>query len=239
MLPAALTPVKEELPPSVSEEPAASEVDTWRNSWHTPKEWKQTWQTLWAAYNGAMQRGGKSAVSLDLMGPSGMSVPFEVQTVNGLRGVYSLRKVKKGEMVWFSGGRVISITSKGHYSTMLESLPQHLAHSMFMWSWVFYDPKIRKKVIRMTLDEGSLVNHAAKPNTGTHPHCDRLPEVARLVCLENNYALRDIEAGEEFTDNYNNYDEEDSLPWLDKLEEKYGFKEDERYRHPQNKKRRE
>lgn len=210
-----------------------SEVDTWRNSWSTGKDWKETWQTLWDAYNSAASSPRyHGSVPLEIMGPSGMAVPFEVKTVLGHgRGVYALRKVKKGELVWFSGGRVITITDRRHYTRMLEKLPQSLVHSLFMWSWVFYSAQHRKKVVRVTLDEGSLVNHAKTPNTGSHPQCDKLPKAARLVCLENNYALRDIEAGEEFTDNYDNYDDEESLSWLDKLEKKYNFKEDERYRH--------
>jgi len=110
---------------------------------------------------------------------------------------------------------------------------------MFMWSWVLYHEQKHRKVVRITLDEGSLVNHANRPTTGSHPRCEALPAAARLACLENNYALRDIEAGEEFTDNYNAYDdEEESVGWLDKLEKRHGFKEDERYRYKKKEKNR-
>jgi len=143
-----------------------------------------------------------------------MSVPFEIRDdAKHGRGLYALRKIKRGEMVWFSNRRVQFFREK-QFRNFIDALPKRYHESAFMWAWSYTNQK-GQQVIGLVLDEGSLVNHSPQPNTGTHPFCDAMKSnYLRLPCLENNYALRDIEAGEELTDNYEVYDEEESIRGL-------------------------
>jgi len=147
--------------------------------------------------------------------------------------VFALQKVPKGDIVWFSN-RVVVFQREAHFENFLASLSKEDRRSIFMWTWPSEDERGRP-VLKLTLDEGSLVNHSPQPTTGPHPECDRLGQglpvlgTLRLNCLENNYAVRDIEAGEELTDDYADYDDESiyaDLPWVAKLEHKYGYQED-------------
>ena len=142
-------------------------------------------------------------------------------------------QVPKGDIVWFSN-RVVVFQREAHFEKFLASLSKEDRRSIFMWTWPSEDERGRP-VLKLTLDEGSLVNHSPQPTTGPHPECDRLGQglpvlgTLRLNCLENNYAVRDIEAGEELTDDYADYDDESiyaDLPWVAKLEHKYGYQED-------------
>jgi hypothetical protein len=110
-------------PPEATAAAGGFEVEEWRNSWPTSEDWKATWQTLWEAYVSTASEGAhaNALIPLEMMGPSGMAVPYEVKTIPGQgRGVYALRRVRKGELVWFSGGRVITVTDEEHYTRMLE-----------------------------------------------------------------------------------------------------------------------
>ena len=57
------------------------------------------------------------------------------------------------------------------------------------------------------LDDGSVWNHSASPNTGNHPDEGKGDGVS-------SYALRDIEVGEELTDDYAVHAR---LPWFENL----------------------
>ena len=59
------------------------------------------------------------------------------------------------------------------------------------------------------IDDSKIWNHTPTPNTGTHPDTGE---------SLGSYALRDIEAGEEFTDDYGNHHE---LPWFEALCKEY------------------
>jgi len=168
------------------------------------------------------------------MGPPGMVVPYEVKTSNATgRGVYATRDVKEGEMIWYNS-RVIQFKTEAHYRGFLNCLPDYdIRRSAVMWSWE--EDHDDSFLVKIALDVGSLVNHAKNPNSGTHPRCDKLIDDFEQKCYQNNYALTDIPAGTEFTDNYDSYDislkesgevdddEEDT--WMDGIEKEYAIHE--------------
>ena len=164
------------------------------------------------------------------------------------RGVYVTRQVKKGEMVWYvpglhlmarmmmtdarSGSRVVAFLTEGAYRAFLNCLQQKHRRDAVMWSWF----EASSRAVHLALDDGSLVNHNSNPNTGSTPDCfagklvTSKPDVTGAVpsCLNNNYAARDIAAGEEITDDYQAYTFEQlhatkAGVWWDAIESEYSL----------------
>jgi len=84
-----------------------------------------------------------------------------------------------------------------------------------MWTWH------EKETAFAALDDGSLVNHAETPNSGQSYACEH--NILRSDMLERcqrmNFALRDIQPGEEITDNYDDYNSD--VGWFVSLEEQF------------------
>ena len=64
------------------------------------------------------------------------------------------------------------------------------------------------------LDDAKVWNHSASPNTGEHPD-----EARGFGDGLSSYALRDIEAGEELTDDYGLHQD---LQWFEAICSQYG-----------------
>jgi len=170
--------------------------------------------------------------SSNVLGQNGMVIPYEVKWSNKTgRGVYVTRQVKKGEMVW-SGSRVVAFLTEGAYRAFLNCLQQKHRRDAVMWSWF----EASSRAVHLALDDGSLVNHNSNPNTGSTPDCfagklvTSKPDVTGAVpsCLNNNYAARDIAAGEEITDDYQAYTFEQlhatkAGVWWDAIESEYSL----------------
>lgn len=159
---------------------------------------------------------------------------FEVrETPTKGRGVFALEPIARGSLVWrFRPGR-FHVYDEPAFIALIE--PMSRDEAAYEFTHVFGFADFPTCVIRV-LDEGALINHAAAANLATNfaaPLTARpdpssatyLRNVAQAL-LEDRFALvalRDIEAGEEFTVNYSEdiYDP----PFFLRLYEEHGIVE--------------
>jgi len=133
----------------------------------------------------------------------GMRVPYEVRdSAIGGRGLYATAAVKKGTMLWeycdASVKEYDEESLKTHLKTMAPDAIAEFCEHVFCWDG---------KVVEIQGD-GKMWNHSKTVhNTGNHPN----PALHDGV---STYALRDIEAGEEFLDNYQLYA---TLAWFEEI----------------------
>ena len=85
---------------------------------------------------------------------------------------------------------------------VLDSLPGSVVHDyVFHWG---------RGTVALALGFGSIYNHSYKPNA-------RYDDVGRMTKIFT--ALKDIEAGQEITVNYNGHEDDDSPLWFDVVED--------------------
>jgi hypothetical protein len=173
-----------------------------------------SWMMMRGIYHGIMLASGKvvsasnirSSVS-SLLHETGFQVPFSVRQVEKKgRGVFAEASIPKGTLIYTShhGGHV-RFTRGIDFKKFVYSVPSEMACEVLQCAAVqsLKPGKARPEdaVITVDLDSGCYVNtHNLKeePNAGCPPSGDR-------NCVDNDYALRDIKAGEEIIGDYSQF----------------------------------
>jgi SET domain-containing protein len=140
----------------------------------------------------------------------GFRVPYEVRpsAIAG-RGVFAIEPIERGTLVWeYEVGRsVLEYRSEAKLRERLENLTDEEARFLLEHIYVWKDAAVE------IIDDAKIWNHTPSPNTGFHPDDPSIGEGL------GSYALRDIAAGEELTDDYGDHHD---LPWFEGLCKEYG-----------------
>ena len=136
------------------------------------------------------------------------SVELRPSTIAG-HGVFAVRPIKRGTLIWeyVIGQSVLEhdeASLRGRLRSMTPSAVSDLLEHVYVWDGAAIE----------ILDDAKVWNHAPAPNTGNHPDEDRGEGDG-----VSSYALRDIAANEELTDDYALHDH---LPWFEALCRKHG-----------------
>lgn len=125
-------------------------------------------------------------------------------TIHGL-GLFAKQRIPKGS-IWWKGieGDNIILMNEAQYQSLHHSADNSLKASF--WSafstYSYYSEQM--DCLILCLDNARYVNHSDFPNAGQMENGDPLVSIA----------LRDIEAGEEI---FESYDEYDKCPWAEVL----------------------
>ena len=133
-------------------------------------------------------------------------MPYEIRDspIAG-RGVFALQNIPRGALVWeYVVGQSVLEHDEASLRKRLRPMTaqQRIDLLEHVYEW-------EGKAIEI-LDDAKVWNHAANPNTGNHPDGDG-PGAGDGV---SSYALRDIAAGEELTDDYSLHH---ALPWFEQI----------------------
>ncbi|KAL7575319.1 hypothetical protein ACA910_001838 [Epithemia clementina (nom. ined.)] len=169
------------------------------------------WMTLRGIYHGMMQPSDAGALR-PLANVTGLQVPFDVQYVPGKgRGVFATKKISKGTLLYTAnaGGHVHFYTGID-FRRYLHALPRQWACEVLQCSAVEYqgtnDNPHSNPVITVDLDYGCFVNDYNSPDEINMGSCTKeQQEIEGVDCINNDYATRDIEAGEELITDYGAY----------------------------------
>ena len=152
----------------------------------------------------------KAAPSKNKPPSHGFRVPYEMRpsAIAG-RGVFATEPIERGTLVWeYAVGRsVLEYRSEAELRKRLENTTDEEARFLLEHIYVWKDAAVE------IIDDAKIWNHTPNPNTGYHPDD---PEIGAGL---GSYALRDIAAGEELTDDYGDHHE---LPWFEGLCVEYG-----------------
>jgi SET domain-containing protein len=140
----------------------------------------------------------------------GFCVPYEVNssTIAG-RGVFALEPIKRGTLVWeYAIGRsVVEYRNEADLRKRLGGCTIEEGRDLLEHMYIWKDAAVE------IIDDAKIWNHTPNPNTGYHPDDPKIGEGL------GSYALRDIAAGEELTDDYGDHHE---LKWFEGLCKEYG-----------------
>jgi len=149
-------------------------------------------------------------------------------------GVFAREPIKKGSVVWHHIPGVFVVYDEHSFKSKIEKMPR--ADVVYELTHVHAFEDFPGCLIR-ALDDGILINHSNDPNLATNNAAPartsfnvssrRYLHKVTEALLDDRYSLvatRDIERGEEFT---NDYSAEDACPpYYDVLYEQYGVCED-------------
>ena len=149
-------------------------------------------------------------------------------------GVFAREAIKKGSIVWRHVPGLFVVYDEQSFRAKIENMPP--AEVVYELTHVFGLEDFPGCLI-LVLDDGVLMNHSSEPTLGTNNAGPAsrsfdvkspryLHKVAEAL-LDDRYSLiatRDIESGEEFTNDYSA--EDDCPPYYDALYEEYGVRED-------------
>jgi hypothetical protein len=164
--------------------------------------------------------------------PNGFCYGYEVkETPDKGMGVFATETIKKGSVVWRHVPGNYTVYDESHFKAVINAMTHdEVAYEL---THMFGLQELPNCIIRVH-DAGALMNHSSKPtlatnNTAPNPNTldisspDYIRDVTALLRTDR-YALvatRDIEAGEEFT---NDYAAECHEPdWFNAVYEQYGF----------------
>ena len=149
-------------------------------------------------------------------------------------GVFACEAIRKGAIVWRHTPGLYVVYDEASFRAKIENMPR--ADVVYELTHVFGLADFPGCLIRV-FDDGVLINHSGNENLVTnnaasaktsldissHRYLDKVTE----ALLDDRYALvatRDIETGEEFTNDY--CAECDDPPYYDELYDQYGVHED-------------
>lgn len=149
-------------------------------------------------------------------------------------GVFAREAIKKSSIVWRYIPGLYVVYDEASFRAKIERLPA--AEIVYELTHVHGVADFPGCLIRV-FDDGVLINHSGRPNLvtnnatqadtsldiGSHRYLENVAE----ALLDDRYALvatRDIETGEEFTNDY--FAEAAEPPYYDELYERYGVRED-------------
>jgi len=155
------------------------------------------------------------------------------------RGVFSEEFVRKGDVV-IKTGPVANFWTEDEWRKFLAHLPSALARDVAQWAYVVpdsYDDPEADHSVMLDLYAGSLMNHGDTTPLPPHSsssadHPPRNSSLSNIVSSSdgNQYASRDIQAGEEFLTDYKLFHiKNHKLNWFDSIRnqhfnEDHGFK---------------
>lgn len=122
-------------------------------------------------------------------------------------GLFADQNIKKGDIVWQYTPDTCLIFTQSQFEALLTSFHKTERQLIQYYLTYSYYQKYLEGLI-FCLDNGRFVNHSDQPNLAGPS--DMPPELA----WQYSVALRDIEKGEELTENYETYD---SSNWLDEV----------------------
>ena len=135
-------------------------------------------------------------------------MPYELKASPiGGRGLFAVEDIPAGALIWKYLPNVnIAEHDEAALTAKLEAMEsdderQHFLTHVYPWEG---------KAVEI-LDDGQYWNHSATPNTGETGTGDE---------ASHTFAIRDIKAGEELTDDYAQYQD---LPWMTALSQRYGL----------------
>ena len=169
---------------------------------HSPATWlllRQTYQSIVGEEHSTIAPLSSSE--------TGFAVAFRASQSPGKgRGVFAAQHVPRGALVW-STRQTARFTTGHSYRQFLMSLEADLACDVIQWAYVqAVDDEQQTLMMSVDLDEGILVNSGDGDGESANVGCD--PAAAEALpggCKENYFALRDIEAGEEFLLDYGDF----------------------------------
>ena len=135
-----------------------------------------------------------------------MQVEYEVKPspIAGV-GLFLTKPVARGALLWrYAPGESVREHDEASLRAQLKALAPEAAQDLLehVYCWL-------GQVIEI-LDDAKLWNHSKSPNTGDHPD----GEGDGAGDGVSSYALRDIAAGEELTDDYSLHH---ALPWFEQI----------------------
>ena len=135
-----------------------------------------------------------------------MQVEYEVKPspIAGV-GLFLTKPVARGALLWkYAPGTSVTEHDEASLRARLKDLPpkeaQDLCEHFYCWNGLVIE----------ILDDAKLWNHSKSPNTGDHPDGEGDGAGDGM----SSYALRDIAAGEELTDDYSLHH---ALPWFEQI----------------------
>lgn len=127
--------------------------------------------------------------------PSGFHVEYEIKdsAVAFGKGLFAKHFVPKGTLLWKyqSGARGEANTNVWMYKSEDEARARLGEVSKAEAEYIMDHVYMFEGRLNEILDDGKMWNHSETPNTG-------LPPTGEGYCWESTYAIRDIQAGEEF-----------------------------------------
>lgn len=126
-------------------------------------------------------------------------------------GLFADQDIKKGNIVWKFTPETCSLFTQEQFQVLLNSFHKTEKEIIKYYLTYSYYQKFLNGVI-FCLDNGRFVNHSDQANLAAPTH------LAADATWQYSIAQRDIQKGEELTENYNTYDSSD---WLDELCQKY------------------
>ncbi len=146
---------------------------------------------------------------------NGFSIPVEARKAPGKgRGVFTLRDIKKRELVW-NPTQTAKFSTGGAFKDFIFSLDNNFVCDALNFSYVQNVKDLQsdegkdedKYMVLVDLDEGALCNSAdyyEKDNIGCSGD---MADGYEGGCLNNYFAIRDIAAGEELLCDYDAFQE--------------------------------
>jgi hypothetical protein len=156
------------------------------------------------------------------------------KTENKGMGVFAREPIEKGSVVWRHVPGIFVVYDEQSFRAKIEKMPP--AAVVYELTHVFGIEDFPGCLI-LALDDGVLINHSSDPtlvtnnaapaSTSIDVNSRRYLHKVTEALLDDRYSLvatRDIERGEEFTNDYSA--EDDCPPYYDVLYEQYGVCED-------------
>ena len=194
-----------------------TEDDIWNKTLHCDQYYhadadrpihnESTWMMLRGVYQGVVGPH-VSSIAQPLSTTNGFFVDYQVKHSPGRgRGVFAAQDIHKGQLVYTETMQKATFSTGHNYRRFLQSLPPDLACDVMEWAYV--QQVDQGLIICVDLDEGALLNDGRKQETNIG--CD--PEAAAKlnghVCGVSDFALRDIQKGEELLVAYDDFDAPD------------------------------
>ena len=168
---------------------------------------ESTWIFLRGVYHGIV---GPRQSSI----PSSPAVPygngFQVEYYTGYipgdvgRGVFAGQDIEKGQLIWTERESAV-FTSGDQFRQFLLALPTHMACDVLNWAYSAWDNGT--VVIQCDLDDCSFMNSGSSRNE-SKAYTEEFTHLKANVGIADygNYALRDIQAGEQLLVDYGEFE---------------------------------
>lgn len=132
-------------------------------------------------------------------------------TIAGV-GLFADQDIKRGDIVWQYTPESCATFTQEQFQVFINSFQKTESQIIqYYLTYTYYQSFMNSLIF--CLDNGRFVNHSGEPNLATPSY---LP---REMAWQYSVALRDVEKGEELTENYNTYDHSE---WLDDLCRDFG-----------------
>jgi uncharacterized protein len=126
-------------------------------------------------------------------------------------GLFADEDIKEGSPVWQYTPETCMVITREQFQTFLQSFHKTEKQMIqYFLTYTYYQAQL--KGVILCLDNGRFVNHSEKPNLKNPLN------LQKNLAWQYSVACRNIEKGEELTEDYRTYD---SSEWLTDLNQKY------------------